>query len=41
MYEDDLKKYGAVEILDRNKDIIPKLQNKQNLEKKKKTLPKF
>lgn len=37
MYEDDLNKYGAVDILDRNKDIKPKLQNKQNLEKKKDT----
>lgn len=37
MYDDDLNKYGAVDILDRNKDIKPKLQNKQNLEKKKDT----
>lgn len=37
MYEDDLNKYGAVDVLDRNKDIKPKLWNKQNLEKKKDT----
>lgn len=40
MHENDLNKYHAVEILDRNKDVIPKIQNKQyleNLEEKKGT----
>lgn len=32
-----MNKYRAAKILDKNKDVIPKIYNKQNLEKKKGT----
>ena len=37
MHENDLNKYHAVKILDKNKDVIPKTEfiPKQNLKEKK------